>query len=95
MRTQVAIIGAGMSGLCMAAKLQDACSVCDDLDGFNAANIVEEPATTGVHKLRVALHLHQLERAHAFHLSERMGLLGSEEAIDVFVATPNVISSSP
>ena len=50
----------------LCGQLQHARGVGDDLHGLDAGDVVEEPAATGVHELRVALHLHQLERAHAF-----------------------------
>ena len=46
-------------------KLQNARGVGDHLHGFNAGNIVEEPTATGIHELRVALHLHELKGADA------------------------------
>ncbi len=46
-------------------KLDDACGVSDDLHGFNARDIVEEPSAACVHELRVTLHFHELERVHA------------------------------
>ena len=44
-------------------------------------DIVEEPAATGVHELGVALHFHQLERAHAFLRRQRMVLMLDEEVV--------------
>ena len=61
-------------------KLEHAGGVGDDLDGLNAGDVVKEPAATGVHELRVALHLHELEGADALVFGERMGLVGGEEA---------------
>ena len=44
-------------------QLQRARGVGDYLHGLDARDIVEEPAAAGVHELRVALHLHQLQSA--------------------------------
>ncbi len=62
-------------------KLQHARSVSNYLHGFDAGDVVKEPAATGEHELSVALHLHQLERAHAFGFIEHVRLLRREETI--------------
>ena len=62
-------------------ELQYARRVGDHLHGLNAADVVEEPSAAGVHKLRVALHLHEFQGAHALLFTERMRLLRGEEAI--------------
>jgi hypothetical protein len=49
-------------------QLQHARGIGDDLHRLNAADVVEEPSAAGVHELRVALHLHQLQRAHPLRL---------------------------
>ncbi len=62
--------------------MQHARGVGDDLHGFNAGDVVEEPAAAGVHQLRVALHLHQLEGEHAFVGIEGALLVFEEEVAD-------------
>ncbi len=52
---------AGMAEELWLGELQHAARVGDDLHGFDAGDFVEEPAAGGVHQLRVALELHQLE----------------------------------
>ena len=67
-------------------QLDHACGVGDNLDGFNAGDVVKEPAATGVHELGMALHFHEGEGANAIDFCEGMMLVGVEEAIDVFRA---------
>ena len=40
-------------------ELEDAAGVGDDLDGFDAGDLVKEPAAGGVHELGVAFELHE------------------------------------
>ena len=49
-------------------ELQHARGIGDDLHGFDAGDVVKEPAATGVHELGVTLHLHELKRADLFGL---------------------------
>ena len=47
-------------------ELDDAAGVGDDLHGFEAGDIVEEPAAGGVHELGVAFELEEFEENYAF-----------------------------
>ena len=49
-------------------QLQRTPGVFQDLHGLQAADLIEEPAATGVHEHEVALHLQQLEQADDFGL---------------------------
>jgi len=53
---------------------------------LNAGDVVEEPSATGVHQLRVALHLHQFQGAHTLRLGERVVLMRAEKAVGGFRA---------
>ena len=50
----------------LGGELEDASCVGDDLDGFDAGDLVEEPATGGVHELGVALEFEEFEDGGAF-----------------------------
>ncbi len=78
--------GSGLLAEDLLRKLQHARGVGDDLHGLDAGDVVEEPAATGVHELGVALHLHQLEGAHALGFRERVRLMRGEEAVGRFRA---------
>ena len=65
MRARKPAPAVGMLAEELPRELQNARGVGDDLHGLNAGDVVKEPAATGVHELGVALHLHQLECAHA------------------------------
>jgi hypothetical protein len=67
-------------------QLQDARGVGDNLHGLNAGDIVKEPSAAGVHELRVALHLHELEGADLLVGRERVAGLCAEEAGDGLLA---------
>ena len=81
----------------LSRQLQHARGVGDDLHRFDAGDIVEEPAATGVHELGVALHLHQFQGAYALRHGEDAQLVLAEESLhglravvehglDIFVA---------
>ena len=62
-------------------QLQHPRCIGDNLHRLNARNVVKEPSATGVHQLRVALHLHQFHAAHAFQRGERAQLVFLEESL--------------
>ena len=62
-------------------QLQYARGVGDDLHGLDPRDVVEEPAAARVHELRVALHLHQLQSAHALGVRQRARLLRGKKAV--------------
>jgi hypothetical protein len=47
----------------LGGELEDAAGVGDDLHGFDAGDLVEEPAAAGVHELGVAFELEEFEDA--------------------------------
>ena len=47
----------------LGGELEDTAGVGDDLHGLDAGDLVEEPSAGGVHELRMAFELHQLERS--------------------------------
>ena len=67
----------------LVGELEDAAGVGDDLDGFDAGDVVEEPAAAGVHELGVALELEEFEDGDAFGGGELVGGVGGEEAVEV------------
>ena len=51
----------------------------NDLNGFQAGELVEEPSATGVHEHRVTLHLKKFEGRHLLLGFERTnGVVGEE-----------------
>ena len=69
----------------LGGELEDAACVGDDLDGFDAGDLIEEPAAAGVHELGVAFQLEEFEgerRARFRRVSSRMACLSSEEFDD-------------
>ena len=67
--------GAGLAEK-LGGKLKDAAGVGDDLHGFDAGDLVEEPAAGGVHQLGVALHFEQLEDGDPFVRRKHVGGVG-------------------
>ncbi len=65
----------------LGGELEDASGVGDDLDGFDAGKLVEEPAAGGVHELGVALELHELEDAGALGRGEWAARVRGDEAV--------------
>src|SRR5579859_7240300 len=51
-------------------QLNHACGILKNLQRFNSADLIEEPAATGVHEQGMALHLQQLECLHGFYSRE-------------------------
>ncbi len=62
-------------------ELEDAPGVGDDLHGLNAGDVVEEPATAGVHEHGVALELHEHEGAGAFVFVEFVERMLAKESL--------------
>src|SRR6185312_12622229 len=58
--------------------------VLDDLHGFNSGNLVEEPATAGVHEHGMALEFKQFERSDPLPVRQLAGGIRGEKAIEVF-----------
>ncbi len=65
----------------LGGELEDASGVGDDLDGFDAGDVVEEPAAAGVHELGVALELEEFEDGDALGGGEGAGGVAREEAV--------------
>src|ERR1035437_10257441 len=65
----------------LARELQDASGVGDDLHGFDAGDLIEEPAATGVHQLGVAFELEQFEDGDALLGRQGAGGVACEEAV--------------
>ncbi len=71
-------IGGGF-GEELVGELEDAAGVGEDLDGFDAGDVVEEPAAGGVHEEGVALEFEELPDRHAIGGGEGAeGVLGEE-----------------
>ena len=66
------------------SQLDGACGVLNDLDSFDSGNLVEEPATAGIHQHQVALQLEQLEASNGFHRRKPAAGLRRHEANDIF-----------
>ncbi len=66
----------------LGGELQNTAGIGNDLHGLNAGDVVEEPATAGVHELGVAFELEELEHGHALVCREGFEGVPFEEAVD-------------